>query len=102
MTQHAYERLYINANYVSQEEKEIVFAQQKQSVSMSINEFVEMTVFLCLICFSIYDKMQGSLDESGLFIFLFIYIYIFFRTLCRNSKWPPKVADKRFFGKNHQ
>ena len=34
-----------------------------------INQFVEMTVFLCLICFSIYDKMQGFLDESGLFIF---------------------------------
>ena len=37
---------------------------------MSINQFVEMTIFLCLICFFIYDKMQGFLDESGLFIFL--------------------------------
>ena len=26
---------------------------------MSINQFVEITVFLCLICFSIYVKMQG-------------------------------------------
>ena len=34
---------------------------------MSINQFVEMTMFLCLICFSIYDKMQGFLDETGLF-----------------------------------
>ena len=40
---------------------------------MSINEFVEMPIFLCLICFSIYDKMQGFIDESGLFIFLFIF-----------------------------
>ena len=40
---------------------------------MSINQFVEMTVFLCLICFSTYNKMQGFLDESGLFIFLFIH-----------------------------
>ena len=54
-------------------EKEIVFAQQKQIVPMSINHFVEMTVFLCLICFSIYNKMQGFLDESGLFIFFFFW-----------------------------
>ena len=58
---------------------------------MSINQFVEMTVFLCLICFSIYDKMQGFLDESGLFIF--------FCVSCRNLKWPAKVAGKLFLGK---
>ena len=52
---------------------------QKQSVPMSINEFVEMTIFLCLICFSIYNKMQSFIDESGLFIFLlFIYFFFFF------------------------
>ena len=73
------------------------FCTAKQSVPMSINQFVEMTVFLCLIWFfSIYDKMQGFLDESGLFIFLFIY----FCVLCRNSKWPQKVAGKRFLGKS--
>ena len=44
---------------------------------MSINEFVEMTIFLCLICFSIYDKMQGFIYESGLFTFLFSYLFIF-------------------------
>ena len=65
---------------------------------MSITEFVEMTVFLCLICFSIYDKMQGFLDESGLFIFLFIF-FLCVCVLCRNSKWPPKVVGKRFLGK---
>ena len=42
---------------------------------MSINEFVEMTIFLCLTCFSIYDKMQGFIEESGLFFYLFIYIF---------------------------
>ena len=56
-------------------EKEIVFAQQKQSVPVNINEFVDMTIFLCLICFSIYDKMQGFIDESGLFIYLFFTFY---------------------------
>ena len=60
---------------------------QKQSIPMSINEFVEMTIFLCLICFSIYDKMQGFIEESGLFIF-------FLCVLCRNLRWPPKVAGK--------
>ena len=45
---------------------------------MSINEFVEMTNFLCLICFSIYDKMQSFIDESGLLIFLLLLLYFFF------------------------
>ena len=45
---------------------------------MSINEFVEMTIFLCLICFSINDKLQGFIDESDLFIFLFIYFFFVF------------------------
>ena len=42
---------------------------------MSINEFVEMTIFLCLICFSIYDKMQSFIDESGLYIYLFSFAF---------------------------
>ena len=42
---------------------------------MSINQFVEMTVFLCLICFPIYDKMQGFLDESGLFIYFYFFAF---------------------------
>ena len=37
-----------------------------------------MTVFLCLICFSIYDKMQGFLDESGLFIYFNFFFFFFF------------------------
>ena len=39
----------------------IVFAKQKkQNIPMSINDFVEMTIFLCLIWFFfIYAKMQG-------------------------------------------
>ena len=36
-------------------------------VPMSINEFVEMAIFLWLIRFSIYDKMQGFIDESVFF-----------------------------------
>ena len=49
---------------------------------MSINEFVEMTIFLCLICLSIYDKMQGFIYESGLFIF-FINLLIFLKFFLR-------------------
>ena len=33
---------------------------------MSINEFVEMTIYQSLICFAIYDKMQGFVDKSVL------------------------------------
>ena len=62
--------------YYFARKKDVVFAQQKQSVPMSINQFVEMRVFLCLICFSIYDKMQGFLDESGLFIYFAFYAEI--------------------------
>ena len=45
---------------------------------MSINEFIQMNIFLLLICFPIYDKMQGFVDESGLFFYLFIYIFFAF------------------------
>ena len=38
--------------------------------------------------------MQGFIDESGLFI------YLFFCVLRRNSRWPPKVAGKRFLRKS--
>ena len=47
-------------------------------VPMSINEFVEMTIFLCLICFYIYDKMQGFVDESGFFYLIFFCLFIYF------------------------
>ena len=57
-----------------------------------------MAIFLCLICISIYDKMHGFIDESGLLIFLFIF-YLFFCLLCRNSRWPPKVAGQQFLRK---
>ena len=43
---------------------------------MSINEFVEMTIFLCLICFSIYDKMQGFVD-----LFIYLGFYVAFNTV---------------------
>ena len=44
---------------------------------MSINQLIspEKTVFLCLICFSIYDKMQGFLDESGFFRFFCVLAF---------------------------
>ena len=87
--------------YCFAREKEIVFAQQKQSVPMSINEFVEMTIFLCLICFSIYDKMQGFIDESGLFIFLFIYLYFFLR-FTQKFKMATKSGGKAIFAKSCQ
>ena len=56
---------------------------------MSINEFVEMTIFLCLICFSIYDKMQGFIGESGLFIYFLCFTQKF--------KMAAKSGGKTFF-----
>ena len=66
---------------------------------MSINEFVEMTIFLYLICFSIYDKMQGFIHESGLFIFLFIHLFAFYAEIQdgRQNWW-----ENDFFSKSHQ
>ena len=59
--------------YCFAREKEIVFAQQKQSVPMSINDFVEMTILRGLICFSIYAKMQVFVDECVFFFFFFAF-----------------------------
>ena len=56
--------LPLKLEYCFAKEKEIVFALQKQSVPMSINDFVEMTIVLCLIWFfSICAKMQGFVDD---------------------------------------
>ena len=61
---------------------------------MSINEFVEMTIFLCLIRFSIYDKMQGFIDESGLFIY--------FLRFTQKFKMATKSGGKMIFAKSRQ
>ena len=55
---------------------------------MSINDFVEMAIFLCLICFSIYDKMQGFLDEC---VFCFCFVFAFY-TEIQDSCFLAKSA----------
>ena len=49
---------------------------------MSINDFIEMTIFLCLIRFSNYNKMQGFVDECVLFFYMFkakkVWFFFFF------------------------
>ena len=57
---------------------------------MSINDFVEMNIFLCLICFSICAKMQGFVDEC---VFFFFYAEI----QDGRQKWQENI-----FGKRHQ
>ena len=52
---------------------------------MTINGSVEMIDHIPLICFSIYDKMQGFIHEWAFFLF---------------SRWPRKMAGKRILGKN--
>ena len=66
---------------------------------MSINQFVKMTVFLCLICFFIYDKMQGFLDEAGLFIF---YLFNYFLRFMQKFKMATKSGGKTIFAKKRQ
>ena len=58
-----------------------------------------MTIFLCLICFSIYDKMQGFISLMNLVCLCFYILFYFFCVLRRNSRWPPKVSGKQFWGK---
>ena len=44
----------------------VVLRKRKRNcfcIPMSINDCVKMIVFLCLICFSIYAKMQGFRDK---------------------------------------
>ena len=54
---------------------------------MSINDFVEMIIFMCLICFSIYAKMQGFIDSVCVFM--------------QKFKMAAKNAGKRLLG-SHQ
>ena len=66
---------------------------------MSINDFVEMTIFLCLICFSIFFyKMQAFIDESGLFIYFF-YLFIFFCVFREIQDGCQKWREKQFLSK---
>ena len=66
-----------------------------------------MIIFLCLICFSIYEKMQGFIDESGLFI-LFIYLFLFyffdffffFLSFTQKFKMAAKSGGKTIFEKS--
>ena len=60
-----------------------------------------MTIFLCLICFSIYDKLQGFTDESGLFISLFIFFF-FFAFYAEIQEGRQKWRENNFFVESHQ
>ena len=65
---------------------------------MSINEFVEMTIFLCLICFSIYDQRQGFIDESGLLFYLFIFFFLRFTAEIQDGR--QKWRENNFWEKS--
>ena len=62
----------------------------KKSVPMSINDFVDMTISLCLIGFSIYAKMQGFVD---------IYIFCYF-IFTQKFKMAETNGRKMIFGKS--
>ena len=60
---------------------------------MSINDFVEMTISLCLICFSICAKMQDLVDE------FFFFISLYFK---QKFKMEAKNDGKTLFGESRQ
>ena len=76
---------------------------------MSINDFVEMTIFLCLIWFfSIYAKMQGFVDECVFFLDsadteitlsrIISKMYVLLR-FTQKLKMTTKNGGKTIFGK---
>ena len=61
---------------------------------MSITDFVEMTIILCLICFSICAKMQGLVNECVVFC-LFLHFMQKFKMVAKNG-------GKTIFGRSCQ
>ena len=62
---------------------------------MSINDFVEMNIFLCLICFSICAKMQGFVEE---------YVFFYAEIQDDHQKWQetsPVVSADTMRVKNY-
>ena len=59
---------------------------------MSTIDFIEMTILLCLICFSIYGKMQGFVDECVFFLCVYV-------CCTQKFKMAAKMVGKRFLGK---
>ena len=73
--------------------REFSFAREKeQSIPMSINDFVGMTIFLCLIWFYIYPKIHR-------WMCIFFFLFFFFACYAGNSRWGSNMAGKRFLGK---
>ena len=66
----------------------MVFAQQKQSVLMSIDDFTEISILVYLICFSIYRKIQPAWKNGR---------KMHFGVLCRTSKTATKNGGKTIF-----
>ena len=85
---------------------------------MSINDFVKMTILLCLISFSVYAKTQPACRNGRKMFSLksarwlcipwepnillkLLYLVPFLRPkqfciLLRISRWPPKMVEKCF------
>ena len=62
---------------------------------MSINQFVEMTVFLCLICFPFMTECKVSyIYETGLFIFFIFFLFFFFFCFMQKFKMATKSGRK--------
>ena len=57
---------------------------------MSINDVVEMNIFLCLICFSICDKLQDFIDE---YVFFYAEIQDGRQKWRENNFWENSPLD---------
>ena len=64
--------------YCFAREKEIFFAQQKQNIPISINDFVEMTIFLCLIYFPFMPNTRFCRRICNFFYLFFFFLHEFY------------------------
>ena len=64
---------------------------------MSIIDFVEMTILLCLICFSICAKIQGFVDK---YVFFFLRFTQKFKMVANNDRktifWEKSPVDSAY------
>ena len=69
-----------------QEKKKLSLHSKNKASQSAFNDCVDMTMFLCLICFSIYAKMQGFSDKC---------VFPFHAGIQdAYQKWQKKILEK--------
>ena len=84
--------------YCFTREKQLVFAEQKQSIPMSIHDFAERTILLCLICFPLMQKFKQPAknwqENSFLKECQMTVYYTLGQKFCRNHSISHCFQDK--------